>query len=234
MPTNPPLTVLIIGGGLGGLGAAIATTLAGYNTTVAETAPTLSEVGAGIQILPNASKILTAWGLREKLLQHATHPAQVNMIGWKGNHITHMKFAEQAQKYNSPFWDFHRAGLQKCLLDRAIELGVKILTNARVDDVVFGDVCGECEVALHDGRRLTADLVIAADGINSRMRECLAGKPDPPTPTGDLAYRLLLNTADMMRDPDLSGFITDPQVNYWIGPDCHAGKTSCVSQSRRF
>ena len=43
--------------------------------------------------------------------------------------------------------------------------------------------------------------------------------------TGDLAYRLLLKTADMMRDPELSGFVTNPQVNYWLGPDCHAGKT---------
>lgn len=160
--------------------------------------------------------------MREKLLRHATLPKCLNMIGWKGNVITSMNFHEHAAKYGFPFWDFHRANLHQCLLDRAVELGTTVLCSARVDDVRFGTE--ESTVVLHDGREYSADLVVAADGIFSRLRECFIGNKEPPTPTGDLAYRLLLKTKDMMEDPELSGFVTDPQVNYWLGPDCHAGE----------
>ena len=93
------------------------------------------------------------------------------MIGCKGNHISHMNFAEYAKKYGSPFWDFHRASLHKCLLGRVIELGSKVLMKSRVSDVGFGEVSGVCTVLLHD-RRMSVDLVVGADRINSVMREC--------------------------------------------------------------
>jgi len=64
---------------------------------------------------------------------------------------------------------------------------------------------------------------VGAGGINSAMRGCLVGHPDKPTPTGDLAYRLLLKTKDMIKDPELREFVTNPQVNYWMEPDAHAG-----------
>lgn len=146
------------------------------------------------------------------------------MIGWKGDVITSMDFHEHAEKYGFPFWDFHRANLHQCLLDRAVELGTTVVCSARVEDVRFG--ADESTAVLPDGREYSADLVVAADGIFSRLRECFIGHKEPPTPTGDLAYRLLLKTKDMMADPELSGFVTDPQVNYWLGPDCHAGKWS--------
>lgn len=78
-------------------------------------------------------------------------------------------------------------------------------------------------VVLSDGREITADIVVGADGIHSRMREVLTGKSAPPIKTGDLAYRLLLKTENMLKDPDLAPFVTAKEVNYWIGPDAHAG-----------
>ncbi|PUU76317.1 hypothetical protein B9Z19DRAFT_1115959 [Tuber borchii] len=204
--------------GLGGLEAAIAIPLAGHRVTVLEAASGI-RIGAGIQILPNASKILTAWSMRGALLQYATLPKQVNMIGWKGNHIAHMKFAQQAKK------DFNRASLYKCLLDRAVKLSSKVLMKWSVSDVKFGEAGGVCTVLLHDRRRLSADLVVGADGnygINSAMRGCLAGHLDKPTPTGNLAYRLMLKTKDMIKDPESREFVTDPKVNYWMRPDVHA------------
>lgn len=218
------LDVIVVGAGLGGVGAAIALQLAGHNVTIFEAANEIAEVGAGIQILPNSSRVLQSWGMKDMLEPYATKPSQVNMLGWKGNVISSLDFTESASKYPGTFyWDFHRANLHKALLDRAADLGVKMKTKARVADVkIAGDEAVTATVVLSGGEEFVTDLVVGADGINSKLREILMGKPDPPTPTGDLAYRLLLNTADMLEDPELATFVTQPQVNYWMGPDAHA------------
>jgi salicylate hydroxylase len=151
------------------------------------------------------------------------------MIGWKGNRLSEMDFHSYEREIGTSFWDFHRANLHRCLLDRARELGATIETNARVMDVEYtvsvdpGVDTTSATAVLEDRQRRTADLIVGADGINSRCREILLGHPDPPLLTGDLAYRLLLNTEDMMKDEELKGFVQDPQVNYWMGPDAHAG-----------
>jgi salicylate hydroxylase len=162
--------------------------------------------------------------MRESLEKYATKPKQVNMLGWKGNLISYMDFHDSAAKYPGTFyWDFHRANLHKCLLDRAVELGAGVKCNSRVVDVRI--LSEGTKVVMEDGREMEADLVVGADGINSRLREIMLGREEPPTPTGDLAYRLLLSTKDMMRDPELREFVTNPQVNYWLGPDMHAGES---------
>ncbi len=89
-------------------------------------------------------------------------------------------------------------------------------------DVRVNEARNQASVILHNGEELTGELVIGADGINSKIREILLGKEDPPTPTGDLAYRLLLSTSEILADPELASFVTAPQVNYWLGPDAHA------------
>ncbi|CAK7219080.1 hypothetical protein SCUCBS95973_003703 [Sporothrix curviconia] len=217
------LNVIVVGAGLGGLGAAIAILLAGHDVTVLESASTIGEVGAGIQVLPNSARVLFSWGLKDALEPHATMPRKCNFISWKGQHLSEMDYHAYAQAANGPFMDFHRANLHKCLLDRAVELGAKLVTSARVDDVeIAGDDAVDATVVLADGRRMTADLVVGADGIHSRLREVLVGHADPPELTGDLAYRLLLPAAAMLADPELRALVQDPQVNYWVGPDAHA------------
>lgn len=235
-PTDPTPQILIIGAGLGGLGAAISILLQGHTVQILESAPAIAEVGAGIQCLPNSSRVLISWGLENKLSAHATQPKQCNYLGWKGHKLAHMDFHAYADQLGTPFWDFHRASLHGELLARAQELGAVITTDARVVDVVYEDA-GEGVTrgvaVLGDGRRFSADLVVGADGINSRCREILLGRPDPPLLTGDLAYRLLLNTEDMIKDPELRGFIEDPQVNYWMGPDAHAGTSPPIFPSHQ-
>jgi salicylate hydroxylase len=224
------LKVIIVGAGLGGLGAAISILLAGHNVHILEVASEIGEIGAGIQCLPNSSRVLISWGMEAALSRHATRPRQCNMIDWKGNRLSEMDFHEYETEIGTPFWDFHRANLHKCLLDRALELGATIETNAKVVDVVYEESVNPslefstATAVLENGRRRKGDLIVGADGIHSRCREILLGREDPPLLTGDLAYRLLLNTSDMVKDPELKGFVEDPQVNYWMGPDAHAGK----------
>ncbi|RFU32120.1 hypothetical protein B7463_g4200, partial [Scytalidium lignicola] len=172
------IKIIIVGAGLGGLGAAIALLLAGHDVEVFEAAAEIAEVGAGIQVLPNSSLILQRWGLYNRLAKYATKPSRVNFLGWK--------------------------------------------VQARVMDLRISPTGETATVVLQNGEEHTADLVVGADGINSRLREILLGKEDPPLLTGDLAYRLLLSTKDMLKDPELATFVTQPQVNYWLGPDAHA------------
>jgi len=144
------------------------------------------------------------------------------MLSWKGHFLSSLDFSSAAKLHGEPFWDFHRANLHRCLLDRAASLGAEIRCDARVDDLEFSE--DTCTAVLSTGERVCADLIIGADGIHSKTRECmLGGRKDPPTPTGDLAYRLLLNTEEMLKTPELREMVEDPQVNYWMGPDAHAG-----------
>lgn len=226
---------------MGGLGAAISVLLAGHSVTVLEAASEIGEVGAGIQVLPNSARVLfvsicpsfttrcgtdvcatQSWGLKDSLEKHATMPRKCNFIGWKGNHLSDMDYYAYAEASGAPFWDFHRANLHKCLLDRAIELGATIHTKSSVQSLDVADDQLSATVLLKDGRQMTADLIVGCDGINSTLREIFLGHPDPPVLTGDLAYRLLLDTDAMRNDPDLKSLIEEPQVNYWLGPDAHA------------
>ncbi|KAH6638404.1 hypothetical protein C7974DRAFT_160160 [Boeremia exigua] len=218
------LDVIIVGAGLGGLGAAISILLEGHNVQILEVASEIGEIGAGIQCLPNSTRVLVSWGLEEALSKLATSPRLCNMIGWKGKKISYMDFHEYEAHCGTPFWDFHRANLHMALLERAVELGAKLMTNSRVVDIEYesSEDTTKAIAVCENAQRYKADLVVGADGINSATRELLLGHPDPPLLTGDLAYRLLLDTEQMMKDPDLRHFVEDPQVNYWIGPDAHA------------
>ncbi|THC93625.1 hypothetical protein EYZ11_006909 [Aspergillus tanneri] len=208
--------------GLAGLGTAISCSLAGHKVHILEAAQEIREIGAGIQILPNSSRVLQHWGLTEKLTPYMTLPRVCNFLGWKGNLISSMDFHASERQYPGTWYrDFHRADLQRCLAERAEELGAKMTCSARIVDVQAQEKCATAIAA--DGRRWVGDLVVGADGVFGNLTEVLLGREHPPIKTGDLAYRLLLSTEEMRKDPELEGFVMDPQVNYWLGPDAHAG-----------
>jgi salicylate hydroxylase len=107
--------------------------------------------------------------------------------------------------------------LQQALYARAKELGVTFHVNERVDSIDFDTTT----VRTLAGNEYTGDLIIAADGLWSRCRECFLGKKDAPLPTGDLAYRIVL-TADQISDPELRAWVENPECHFWIGPGAHA------------
>ncbi|KAL4734663.1 hypothetical protein BDV11DRAFT_50431 [Aspergillus similis] len=217
------LKIVVVGAGLAGVGATIACLLAGHSVHLLESAKEIAEIGAGIQVLPNSSRVLQHWGLERALMKHATVPRFCNFLAWKGNLISSLDFkASEAQYPGTWYRDFHRADLHRCLVDRAVELGAVLTCNARIINVIPSEDGTTSTAVAADGRQFTGDLVIGCDGVFSKLTESLLQRPEPPLKTGDLAYRLLLDTEEMLKDPELRSFVTDPQVNYWLGPDKHA------------
>lgn len=135
-----------------------------------------------------------------------------------------MDFSQAALEYGSPFWDFHRADLHKALLNRAIELGAQLAVGSEVTDIQIDDDRSKAIISIQNQQNREADLVIGADGINSRSREILLDRKEPPTRTGDMAYRILLEAKDIVADPELRPILKDRTVNYWYGPGAHVGK----------
>lgn len=112
----------------------------------------------------------------------------------------------------------HRADFHRAMVQKSRDLGVEIQLNSCVVKVDFDAPC----VHLKDGRRIAADLVVGADGLKSRCREEMMGKPDPPHLTGDLAYRILIKTSDMSKYQELAELVNNPVINIWMGPSGHA------------
>lgn len=124
---------------------------------------------------------------------------------------------EIEKRYGSPIWCLHRVDLQKAMAERALELGVDLRLGTRIKDVDFDHATVITEV----GDRFKGDLVLAADGLWSSTRNLLMGKTLLPKPTGDLAYRILLQL-DKISEPDLLEWISNPAIRIWIGPKTHA------------
>lgn len=113
----------------------------------------------------------------------------------------------------------HRVDLQRAMAARCQELGITIRLSAKVVEVDFEMV----EVKLQDGEVLDGDVVLCADGLWSSTRAQFLGKPSPAILTGDLAYRIVINTGDLTGPdaPELQKFIRDSTVNFWVGPGTH-------------
>jgi salicylate hydroxylase len=126
------------------------------------------------------------------------------------------------RKYGARFIDCHRVDLQQALVRKAKEQGVNVILNAKVVDIDFGSDAGsKAQVTTEAGEIYLAHLVVGADGLWSKCRSSLLGSRDPPLPTGDLAYRIVLDV-DQIRDPKLEEMVRIPACRFWAGPDAHA------------
>jgi salicylate hydroxylase len=214
------LHLVVIGAGLAGLSAAITTSLEGHRVTVLEKVSQLQDVGAGLQVTPNATRLLKRWGLFDELRKRAAAPSSLTVRRYDGSVMLAQEdsFQEKMQdKYDAPFWNLHRADLQKALVGRAIELGVEIRLDSEVIDFDFS----AATVMLKGGEMVHGDVLLAADGLWSRSRSLFMQKTILPSPTGDLAWRIILNLEDL-KDPELVEWVSKPTVNFWIGPYAHA------------
>ncbi|KAK3903321.1 hypothetical protein C8A05DRAFT_14711 [Staphylotrichum tortipilum] len=228
---NEGLHFVVIGAGLAGLSAAVSTKLANpsHRVTVLETVRELQEVGAGLQITPNGTRLLAAWSLLPSLTPLASVPSSLSVRRFDGTRLLAHEPALQRQvlaRYGHPFWDLHRVDLQQALVAKCAALGVEIRLGARAVDVDFDGA----KVVLGSGETVEGDVVLLADGLWSGIRPGFLGRPSPAVLTGDLAYRITLR-ADELEGEDaeeLRAFVKDATVDFWVGPRAH-----CVGYSVR-
>jgi salicylate hydroxylase len=206
------IRMAIVGGGLAGLAAANALAGFGIEAEVFEASPALGEVGAAVNIAPNATRALLAIGLGEKIADVGlSSPGIYTRNMQTGEFLEFNDRRKTAARLGAPYYTFHRADLLDTLasgLDRhLVHLDHRLVgIEERSDGVVL---------AFANGAKVEAEFVIGADGVRSVIRQALYGR-DNPTYTGQMVWRALLNSRDVPPD------VLEPTGHIqWVGPGCH-------------
>jgi salicylate hydroxylase len=210
--------VIVAGGGIGGLTAALALARRGFRVTVLEQAQRLEDAGAGIQLSPNATRTLIELGLDVALRPLAIAPGALRVMNSiSGREIARIPLGEFAEdRYGAPFWLIHRADLLGALADAASrQLGITIKLDRQVQDFVVHPngltVSALTATGIADERGVA---VLAADGLWSPLRRQL-GDRVPPRFTGRAAWRGSVAARDVRAE------FREPTVHLWIGPNAH-------------
>ena len=214
------LPVLIAGGGIGGLSTAIALGRADFETSVLERSAFTEESGAGIQLGPNATRILRALGVLDLLMPQAFRPEAVWVFdGLTGRKLATVPLGDRAeQRYGAPYLTFHRADLHAGLREAA-EAGSTVSLSsgfdvARIEDTHRDGATGKITVTDSEGSTLRGSALVGADGLWSTVRKWIA--PDASLSfTGATAFRTLLPLSDVPAP------FTAPIVGLWLGPNAH-------------
>jgi salicylate hydroxylase len=208
--------IIIAGAGIGGLSAALMLAQSGFRVSLLEQAERLEETGAGIQLSPNATHILIALGLGERLRANAFVPEAVAIKTASGGRLARIPLgAEVERRYGAPYWAIHRGDLQAALLE-AVRASPDIVLSlgTRVED--FAVHAKGLSIACRRGA-VTADehgiALIGADGLWSGLRARL-GQPAPEF-RQRTAWRALI-PADQVDEE-----FRAPDVQLWLGPNAH-------------
>jgi 3-hydroxybenzoate 6-monooxygenase len=206
---------LIVGGGIGGLCAAIALAQKGWTVRVLEQAPQFGAIGYGIQLGPNVFPAFDRLGVSEAVIAKATLPQNVWMFdAFDGQPVTRVRTDEAfRQRYGAPYVAIHRVDLHNILVDACKRYpAITLDENAAV--TAYEDHGDHVVVATQDGRRIGGAFVLGADGLRSRVRAQMIGETDPSL-IGYVAHRTIV---PIERAP--KGFPLG-DVALWGGPGFH-------------
>ena len=207
--------ILIAGAGIGGLGAALSLAQIGLKVTVLEQSDAFGEVGAGVQISPNAYKVLCDWGLGEALKKTVNFPEKLQVRSTSSDKLLgQLTLGKIAQaRYGFPFATIRRADLHALLLNAVQQFDhVDLRLNARISSITEQNQ--QVTVTTETGDSFTADALIGADGLWSRVRQHVLGDAAPRA-TGHTAWRAMLPMVDV--HPEL----LQDQVTAWLAHDSH-------------
>lgn len=208
------LKVLISGGGIGGVTAALCLANKGFEVMVFEQASEFGEVGAGIQLSPNCTRVLHHLGLEPALRACAFLPQGTQFRNWRtGKVISESKLGgEVVERYGVPYYHIHRGDLLGLLVQASdASPNITLHTSARVTG--FSDDDGGVQISL-EGRQHEGDLLVGADGIRSVIRAGLWGQQKPQF-TGNIAWRALVPVERVPKG------LVRPMSTAWWGPGKH-------------
>jgi salicylate hydroxylase len=208
------LPVLVCGGGIGGLAAALALVRQGFEVTVFEQAPEIGEIGAGIQLGPNAFHAFDALGVGDKARARAVYTDFMVMHDALDEYQVGKIPTGEAfiQRFGNPYAVIHRVDVHLSLLEGAQETGkVQFLTNTRIVRVEQDD--GSVTVYDQTGKAYQGVALIGADGGKSVVRQQFVN--DPPRVTGHVVYRAVVERQDFPENLRWNA------ASIWVGPNCH-------------
>src|SRR5688572_4065719 len=191
--------VIIAGGGIGGLAAALALARKGFRSVVLEQAQQFGEIGAGIQIAPNAWHALDALGVGALVKKEAVFVEHLFMFdGVSGEKVIDIPLDERfAERFGNPYAVTHRADIHGALLDGCKAAGIELRSSTRVTGFQVDGASVLVETA--GGQRIEAAALIGADGGRSVVREHIVGDGEPPV-SGHMCYRAVLQVDEMPKD----------------------------------
>ncbi|MFK4101633.1 FAD-dependent monooxygenase [Streptomyces sp. NPDC019531] len=205
------MRAIVVGAGIGGLTATLSLRQAGHAVTLVEQSRRFTEIGAGIQLAPNATRVLRRLGLLDSVAAQSYRPSHISFRTWSdGTEIVRYALGREAEDaFGAPYLQIHRADLHHALASAVPSESVRL--NTTVVGIDQDDKSASVTTA--SGERWEADLVVAADGVRSAARQWLFGA-DEAVFSRTAAYRALLPT-DQVADLAL------PDTGVWLGPDRH-------------
>ncbi|KAL4783604.1 hypothetical protein BJX76DRAFT_357868 [Aspergillus varians] len=204
------MKVIIVGAGIAGLAAGIGLRRKGHDVKIFERSTLLREVGAAINVCPNASQVLLQWGFDAQRARMVTARRHLRASGSSLETEAEVDYPDFAQLYGAPWLLAHRVDLHSELRRLATDptgLGKPVDLVLRAEVVDYDTETGS--ITLADGSVHHADLLVAADGVHTSAIRHVIGHPTPVATTGWAVFRFLLSTEDLRGDPDIAPLLED-------------------------